>query len=168
MKGLDLRNANVVVELGAGTGAITTELLARVSLGTKVVIIESNSEAVALLKERLPPSKDVVVVLGVAEDLKEILRRLNITEVDAIVSSLPYASLGVSKTKTILAAATAALSSRGHFVAFQYTPLLRKNLATYFEIVRSEIEFRNFPPAVVYHCHPKRQEKQLQDLDKSA
>jgi phospholipid N-methyltransferase len=168
MNGLDLQHAKVVVELGAGTGAITTELLDRVSHGTRVVIIESNSDSIALLKKRLPASQDIAVVLGDAEKLDQILGRLNIASVDAIVSSLPYASLGPSKTNSILAAATAVLSPHGHFVAFQYTPLLRKKLEKYFDIITSEVELRNFPPAVVYLCHPKRRHEQRLDLEKSA
>jgi phospholipid N-methyltransferase len=164
MKAVDLKQANSIVELGAGTGAITGELLLHVSPGASVVIIDSNPEAVAILNRRLAGQKNLRIILGDARELRNILRENQIGNVDAIVSSLPYASLGEGTTRHILSAAADVLTPQGHFVAFQYTPLLRKTLEAYFEIQSSEVELRNFPPAVVYRCVAKENKKERLNL----
>lgn len=164
MKAVDLKQANSIVELGAGTGAITGELLLHVRPNANVIIIDSNPEAVSILKRRLDGQKNLRIILGDARELANILKENQIGCVDAIVSSLPYASMGDGTTRHILSAAADVLTPEGHFVAFQYTPLLRKTLATYFDIQSSEVELRNFPPAVVYKCVTKKARKERLNL----
>lgn len=152
MDALNLSHAQVVVELGAGTGAITNELLKRVQPAARVVIIDSNAEAIAILKARLSKLSNIELILGDAKELRRILSDIKLTRVDAIVSSLPYASMNETTARVILSEAADLLSPEGHFVAFQYTPILRKTLETYFKIQSSEVEIINFPPAIVYKC----------------
>ncbi|MBM3382808.1 MAG: methyltransferase domain-containing protein [Betaproteobacteria bacterium] len=168
MDTLDLRRTQTIVELGAGTGAITTELLNRTPPGSKVMIIDANPAAVSILKQRLAGRENLLIVEGDARELQTILKQHNLGRVDAVVSSLPYASLGESITRSILAAAAESLAPDGHFVAFQYTPLLRSTLETYFEIQSSSVELRNFPPAVVYGCVSRKTAHSPTSLKESA
>lgn len=168
MDTLDLGRARTIVELGAGTGAITTELLSRTTPGSKILIIDSNPAAVSILKQRLSGRENLLIIEGDARELKSILKQHNCGTVDAVVSSLPYASLGETITRSILSAAAESLSPEGHFVAFQYTPLLRKTLENYFSIESSSVELRNFPPAVVYGCTSRKSAHSAAHLRESA
>ncbi len=152
MDTLNLDQASTIVELGAGTGAITTELLQRTGPSSKIMIIDSNPAAVSILRQRLAGRSNLFIVEGDARELKNILKVHNFGKVDAVVSSLPYASLGENITRHILSAAAESLTPNGHFVAFQYTPILRKTLENYFHIQSSSVVLRNFPPAIVYGC----------------
>lgn len=152
---VDFRKASTIVELGAGTGAITGEMLRRSSEDNRILIIDLNSDAVSILRERLKAFSNVEVVLGDARALPDILQCRNISLVEAIFSSLPYASLGTEITREILKSASDVLAPEGHFVAFQYTPLHRNLFERHFSIRSAKIEFRNLPPAIVYDCVSK-------------
>lgn len=155
MNAVDLANAKTIVELGAGTGAITSELLQRARKDATILIIDNNPESISLLQSRLPENRNVNLIQADARLIKEIIAEFSIGKVDSVVSSLPYTSLGIALTREILKCTSEVLDDRGHFVAFQYSPVLRKTLEDYFNIERSEVEFRNFPPAIVYRCSSK-------------
>jgi phospholipid N-methyltransferase len=155
MNCIDFSYASTIVELGAGTGAITNELLRRSGPNNRILIIDLNQAAVSLLQERLRSYPNVEVLLADARTLDTLLKKRNILHVEAILSSLPYASLGTEATKEILSNAAGMLAARGHFVAFQYTPLHKNLFERHFSIRSSKIEFRNLPPAIVYDCVSK-------------
>jgi phospholipid N-methyltransferase len=152
---VDFNYASTIVELGAGTGAITNELLRRSSPNNRILIIDLNQDAISLLRERLKENPNVEVVLADARTLDTLLKKRNIERVEAIFSSLPYATLGTETTREILANAAGILAPNGHFVAFQYTPLFKNLFEAHFSIRSSKIEFRNLPPAIVYDCVSK-------------
>lgn len=165
---IDLSEASCIVELGAGTGAITNEMIRRSGRHSRILILDLNVEAVNLLRERVKMHGNVEVIHSDARELEKILSARGISSVAAIVSSLPYASLGNELTREILSTAARNLSPQGQFVAFQYTPLLRKTFEQYFEILSSRIELRNLPPAIVYNCVSKRTQNRAQSDLKSA
>lgn len=168
MNAADISHAKVVLELGAGTGAITTELMKRAHADAQVIILDNNPESIEILRTKLMHSRAVTLVHGNALNICEILREHSIEKVDSLVSSLPYTSLGPELTQQILLKASQVLSPTGHFVAFQYSPAIKKSLEQFFKIERSEIELRNFPPAIVYRCVPKNQSESDDTLKKCA
>lgn len=168
MNAADITNAKVVLEIGAGTGAITRELLKHANENAKIIIIDNNIESIEILRSKLAQSKQVTLVHGNALNIREILSAHSIEKVDSLVSSLPYTSLGSELTKSILMRASQVLSPNGHFVAFQYSPAIKKTIELYFRIEQAEFEFRNFPPAIVYRCTPKTDSEIVNTLMKSA
>ncbi len=161
---IDLKKTSTIVELGAGTGAITNEMIRQANPNQHILIVDLNPESVNLLKERLKNQTNVEVILADARSLETILAKRNIQSVEAIISSLPYASLGTEITQSILMSAARVLSPDGHFVAFQYTSLFRKMFEDHFAIRSSRIELRNLPPAIIYDCVSKT--KPLTDADR--
>ena len=75
-----------VIELGGGTGSITSGLLASGVAPERLVVIERDRQLAALLRQRF---QGVRVICGDAGHLPELLARHGITEVAAIVSGLP-------------------------------------------------------------------------------
>ena len=168
LKAVHLENARIVVELGAGTGAITTELLNRIEAKTRLIIIDSNAEAISILRQRLPDRENLTLIHGDARELQSLLQSMQIARVDAIVSSLPYASMSEETVNQILSQSAQLLADTGHFVAFQYTPVIKRILKIHFEIHHSEIEFINFPPAIVYLCKSHNVKRNEKFIKKSA
>ncbi|MFZ9519051.1 MAG: class I SAM-dependent methyltransferase [Silvanigrellaceae bacterium] len=165
---IDKKKTKTVVELGAGTGAITQTMLRHVGEEARIIIIDLNAEAVNLLRERLKTNRNVEVVLDDAGNLPGILAQRGLARVDAIVSSLPYASMSPDVTRNILESAAQILSSEGHFVAFQYTPFLKKTFSDYFNISSVRFELRNLPPAIIYDCTSKGRAKEVPETQRSA
>ncbi len=95
---LDLSSATRVVELGAGTGAVTEGLLRRLEGRGRLLAVELNREFAESLRERLAPAGSgsagepgpVEIVNRSATDLVELVREHGLGEVDAIICSLPW------------------------------------------------------------------------------
>lgn len=168
MNCVDLANAQCVVELGAGTGAITLEMLRRTGSHCRILIIDLNPEAVRILSERFKERANIEVILADARELDKLLTERQIPSVEAIISSLPFTSLGEKTTEEILLSTSKVISKGGHFVAFQYSSLLKKTFEKHFNIRSSRFEFRNLPPAIVYDCVSKNSETRGHQTLKSA
>jgi phosphatidylethanolamine/phosphatidyl-N-methylethanolamine N-methyltransferase len=163
----DLRPGQVIVELGAGTGPMTAEILrARPELdraGAPFVALEPNPQLATLLRERFP---QVRIEQRYAQDLRAILTEMGQTQADRVVSSLPWAIWSESLQNEVFAAILDVLAPDGLMVTFGYVhaqPLpaakrLQAALASRFETVESSpIAWRNLPPARVFVCRrPKK------------
>lgn len=137
-----------VVELGAGTGAITSALLDRGIPADRLIPVERSATMVRLLKRRFP---SLNVALGDAAQLRSLLgfhlgtsRR----EVSYVVSSLPLRSLPEGIVTSIISEIQQVLHKDGRLV--QYTYDLRRSphrALSGFERCYTTIVWANFPPA---------------------
>jgi phosphatidylethanolamine/phosphatidyl-N-methylethanolamine N-methyltransferase len=143
-----------VVELGAGTGALTTAVAARLAPGSRFVAIELDPELAAHLRAVCP---DVEVVEGDAVDLVAILAELDIDRVDAVVTSLPWTFLPPAVRRDLLADITELLTPDGVFTLIRVlvalpsrVRVLRDDLASAFADIREDRPvWRNLPPAAL-------------------
>jgi phosphatidylethanolamine/phosphatidyl-N-methylethanolamine N-methyltransferase len=153
----ELGPGQVVVELGAGTGPMTAEILARRPDGP-FVALEPNPTLAALLRARFPA---VRVEERYAQDLRAILGEMGHDRADRVVSSLPWAIWPESLQNDVFAAILDVLAPDGRMVTFGYVhaqPLpaarrLRRALeARFAEVSTTPVAWRNVPPALVYVC----------------
>ncbi|MGW2240126.1 class I SAM-dependent methyltransferase [Streptomyces sp. NPDC001759] len=154
--GLGLDGAEVVVELGPGTGAITEAIVRQLAPGARMVAIELNPVFADRLADRCRGGP-VEVVQGSAEDLAKLVPY----PVDVIVSGLPWTVMPHERQRRILDAVTGALGPSGRFSTFAYvhaawTPPARRfaaELAARFATVeRSRVVWPNVPPAYVHRA----------------
>jgi len=155
---LDLENARVVVEYGPGTGAFTQAILDRKARQCRYLGIEVNTVLGVMFRKRFSELK--LYEASVA-DVKRICDAEGITEIDCIVSGLPWASFSTASQKAYLDAMMSVLRRNGQFVTFAYLQGLmlpagvrfKNTLRDYFrEVSRSKIVWNNLPPAFVYRC----------------
>jgi len=83
---VDVKSEGPVVELGPGTGAITSALIERGVDQKRLVLVEYNPGFCALLRERYPHAK---VVQGDAYTLRDTLWNVLKEPASAVVSGLP-------------------------------------------------------------------------------
>ena len=152
----NLGGASTVVELGAGTGAITRKILDRVQPGARVIVVELDELHAGLLRERFPR---VRVCHDSAEHLRAILRRHGCRRADVIVSGLPWASMPRPLRERIKSEVIASLEPDGRLCGFGYVhaawhPKIRafhEGLRSNFSRVRvSPVVWGNLPPAFAY------------------
>lgn len=147
-----VEQAQVIAEFGPGTGVFTDELLRRMRPDARLLVFEVDPQFVASLRARIDDSR-VVIINDSAGTLREQLARLRLPAVDCIVSGLPFTSLPRPVTHAILEQTRAALRPGGVFVTYQYTPVLRSLLHSYFPATRiRRFVLRNLPPALVFEC----------------
>lgn len=146
---IDFGTAKVIVELGAGTGSFTHEIIRRRSSETKVLIVENNPAFYRELQRKYGALQNVYITDASAVDLTLLLNQYKLPRnVDYIVSGLPFASLPGEVSHAILRAAKNH-TKQGEFITFQYTLLKRSLLEQYFSSITMKREFRNLPPAYV-------------------
>ena len=147
-----VEQAQVIAEFGPGTGVFTDEIIRRMRPDARLLVFEVEPQFVANLRERVNDPR-VVIVADSAATLAEQLERLHLPAVDCVVSGLPFTSLPRPVTHAILETTRAALRPGGVFVTYQYTPVLRSLLRSYFPTTRiRRIVLRNLPPALVFEC----------------
>ena len=133
----------LVVELGAGTGAITRALLDRGISLDRLVAVEKSGPLAGILSRRFP---ELTVIHGDASLLGTLLPQ---RQVDCVVSSLPLVSLPDGERTAVLAAVKTALRDGGRFIQFSYFRREGYMWAAGFTRIDVRRVFRNFPPAWV-------------------
>jgi phosphatidylethanolamine/phosphatidyl-N-methylethanolamine N-methyltransferase len=135
----------LVVELGAGTGAITQALLKAGISEDRLLVIERSPVFVAVLQRRFPGVK---VIEGDATRLAAILPT-NLPVV-AIVSGLPLRSLPSNEASAIVEQWRHVLAPGGRVIQFTYALLGCFEIRTEGFLQRaSRIAWANLPPARV-------------------
>lgn len=160
--GFGLRNAEMIVELGAGTGAFTGPILERIGKHTAFVAMELDPQHVRGLKRRFP---DLTVYNDSAERMPEYLALRDKQKADYIVSGLPWANIAVETQDRIMEAVLTCLAPHGVFTTFAYLHArwlpkarqFRRSLEKRFgSVSTSPVIWRNLPPAFVYRCSRPR------------
>jgi phosphatidylethanolamine/phosphatidyl-N-methylethanolamine N-methyltransferase len=173
LEGLPIDSARTVVELGAGTGAITRVLLERLPRHATLLAFEINPELINCLKESFPDPR-LVLVNSSAENLGQVLRRRGYSRVDAVVSSLSLRFMPDDRQRLLLEGLDPFMDERSVYTQYQYVHGLRFEngkaqrhsslpfLSQYFDSIRCRTVWRNLPPARVFTCLGKaRQEHPL-------
>jgi phosphatidylethanolamine/phosphatidyl-N-methylethanolamine N-methyltransferase len=145
---VDIKSEGPVVELGPGTGAITSALIEHGVDQKRLVLVEYNPGFCALLRERYPHAK---VVQGDAYTLRDSLRNVLGAPASAVVSGLPLVTKPMLTRLKLIREAFAALAPGAPFVQFTYSvaPPIPKSLPGV-STEASERIWMNLPPARVW------------------
>ena len=87
-QGIAFEKLTHVIELGAGTGCFTQELYDNVPEGCSVMVIELNPDYIPPLKEKYGHRFEIIQ--GSAADVDVLLEKRGWSQVDLIVSGLPF------------------------------------------------------------------------------
>jgi phosphatidylethanolamine/phosphatidyl-N-methylethanolamine N-methyltransferase len=145
---VDADSTGPVIELGPGTGAITSALIDRGVDQKRLVLVEYNPGFCALLRDRYPHAK---VVQGDAYRLRDTLRNVLGSPATAMVSGLPLVTKPMLTRLKLIRDAFAALAPGAPFVQFTYSvvPPIPKSLPGV-STEASERIWMNLPPARVW------------------
>ena len=144
----DVAGARLIVELGAGTGVQTGEILARMKPGARLVALEIDPGLARLLEERFDDPRLQVV----CDSAEHLLDHLDGEQADVLVCALPFTSLEPGLRRRILDTLPKALAPRGTALVIQYSPLIQAELRRLFPSVRRRISLLNVPPAFLFAC----------------
>jgi phospholipid N-methyltransferase len=152
--GIDWDAAKCIVELGAGTGPITAQLVKRLKPHTRAVVIELDPMLCARLKARFQGIPNLDIIQGDAGQFDKYLAERGLPhEVDHVLSGLPLPSFPKELRGAILETSARALSAHGTFRQLTVMPLVYyKMYARYFADVKFRFVPWNLPPGGVYMC----------------
>jgi len=145
---VDIQSTAPVVELGPGTGAITSALIEHGVDQKRLVLVEYNPGFCALLRDRYPQA---TVVQGDAYRLRDTLWSVLGTPAAAVVSGLPLVTKPMLTRLKLIRDAFIALAPGAPFVQFTYSvaPPIPKSLPGV-STEASERIWMNLPPARVW------------------
>jgi len=143
-----VQEAKLIVELGAGTGGTTRAILAAMRPEARLLSVEIDPRLHALLR-RIHDDR-LIAHLGSAEDLSEILERHALGAPEAVISGIPFSTLGRERAERVLAAITRSLGPGGRFVAYQVTGAVERLCRPFLGEPYEELELLNIPPIRVF------------------
>ncbi|MFW6389843.1 MAG: class I SAM-dependent methyltransferase [Halanaerobiales bacterium] len=151
---IDFHSADCIVEYGPGTGVFTEKILEK-STKTEIVAIENNNKFYKILQNKFSDYNQLHLINGSAENIDSYRNEYNISNIDYIISSLPFSTLPGELTRVILKKTSQQLSSGGNFITLMYSQIKLKLFQKYFDSIDFKREFRNIPPAYIISCKNK-------------
>jgi len=142
--------ARCVVELGAGTGPLTKELVAHLAPEARLLAFEIDRGLAAGLAGELSDPRARVI----ADSATRLEDHLDGERPGVIFSALPFTSLPAAVRAEVLAVARRVLADDGVMVVLQYSPLVERDLRRTFGSVDRRLSLPNVPPAFLYACRP--------------
>jgi phospholipid N-methyltransferase len=148
-------SASAVLELGAGAGAVTREILRILPPSARLFALERNAGLAASLRRHAPSAR---VICGCASRLRAHALEHRIARVDSIVSTLPWTHLPYASQREVLEASAELLAPGGTFLTVRcaglhatrsgrrFHALLRE---TFPGLEASSVAWQNFPPLLL-------------------
>src|SRR5215210_2832771 len=150
VRGIDWSKTNVVVELGAGTGPITEELVRAAPPAVRVVVNEFLPEFCDALRQKFP---DLDIADGDAKRLAEMLADRGIGQAGYVLSGLPLTHFTPADRDAVIDQVGQVLTPDGEFRQLTTAPWLYRGLyRRYFRDVSFRLVMWNLPPGGIYCC----------------
>ncbi len=146
---VNFKSANVIVELGPGTGVFTKEILKRASNDTKIFVFELNKDFFRILSSKFNDER-LILVNESAEMMQSVLNEYGFEQACAIVSSLPLTVIPEPAKTNIIKVSYKVLKTDGVYVQYQYSLSAKKLIERYFGKLNLKFSLINIPPAFIY------------------
>jgi len=143
-----VRTAGTIVELGPGTGGTTRAILRAMGQRARLLSIEINPNFHTLVSSM--QDHRLIVHLGNALELRNILTRYGLDAPEAVISGIPFSTMTPASGSQIVEAVWSALAPMGRFVAYQLSNRVHSLCRPTMGSGQAEIEPRNLPPVRVY------------------
>jgi phosphatidylethanolamine/phosphatidyl-N-methylethanolamine N-methyltransferase len=150
---IDKRSSSSILELGAGTGAITKSLINSGISPGRIAVVEIVPEMAEHLRTKFP---EISVLQADAFDLPTRLLQDTLGEIGTVICGIPLVLLSEAKQRQFIQQVEAVAPERG-FLLYTYcftSPLPYRTLGL--EARRLAWTPLNFPPASIWHYCPKK------------
>ncbi|MBL7813706.1 MAG: methyltransferase domain-containing protein [Saprospiraceae bacterium] len=151
MQPIHFADAKIIVELGAGDGVLTIELLSRMAADARLLCFEINPEFCKILRGAIDDPR-FVLIEDSAENLEQYLQEWGFEKADYIISAIPFIALPNELVYRIVSVCHKVLKNKGLFIQFHYSSFIQKMYRKFFDHVEVEFVPLNIPPAFVMIC----------------
>lgn len=142
----------VVVELGAGKGPITKELLKKMPTKSVLLVFEVKKEFADYIRRNIK-DKRVRVICDDARNAGKYLKEMKLGAADYVVSAIPMGTSNARENLQLLLVIKKMLKAGGVYIQFQYLLSSWREVKKIFgksKIVSFVVN--NVPPAFIYRC----------------
>src|SRR5882762_10592914 len=149
LKQVDWEKARVIVEYGPGVGTFTTKVLERMRPDATLIALEINPDFFKFLGKSLRDPR-LHLVQESAADIDAVLSRLRISDVDYVISGIPFKTLPHALRDTIVRKTHSVLKPSGTFLVYQLSSVVLPYLEKVFGRVSRDVELLNVIPARLF------------------
>ena len=145
----EIAEAELIIELGPGTGGTTKALLQAMRPNARLLAIEINPGFCDLLTRTIHDPR-LIVHQGSAAEIPEAISKHDLEKPDVILSGIPFSTMPETLGLSILQSAKESLAPGGRFVAYQFRDVVHTLGKRIFGAASVQIELLNMPPMRVY------------------
>lgn len=145
-RAIDFRQARRVIEIGAGTGNVTKELLRLMAVDGQLIAFEINSDLCRHL-QMIGDERLVVHNVSGFELLQTVKEKA-----DYVISAIPIANLSDAAFARFYQDVKAVLNDDGCCIQLQLSLLSYQKLRRLFRKVNVAVSFMNSAPLFIYCC----------------
>jgi len=144
----EVAQADSVIELGPGTGGTTRAILAAMPETASLLALELDPQFADLVRGF--DDRRLMVHQGSAENLPEVIAAHRLRAPNAILSGIPFSTMGVEVGQRIVEAIRDVLAPGGCFVAYQFRGAVADRACPVLGKPEVSLELLNIPPMRVY------------------
>lgn len=148
-KYIDFGTAKCIVELGAGDGPITKQLLKKMSPDARLLCFEINDEFFQVLQDKYGHDPRITLINDDAKKLGAYIRQAGFEEADAVVSAIPFVLI---PEDDIIEEAHKYLKKGSKYIQLHYSMVAKKRYERIFNNMEIDFVMLNVPPAFVHIC----------------
>ncbi len=148
-KYIDWENAKCIVELGAGDGPITKQILQKMSPDAKLLCFEINDKFCEELHESFGHDNRITIIKDDAKKLGEYIRQAGFEYADAVLSEIPFV---IIPEDDIIEESHRCLKKGGNYVQLHYSLVAKKRYERIFGNIEIDFVGLNVPPAFIHIC----------------
>lgn len=150
---IDFEHATCIAELGAGDGVITRHILAKMRPDATLLAFEVLEPLCEELRQIDDPR--LIIVEDSAEKLAQYVEEAGYSQVDFVLSALPFVAIPNDVGDRILKESHDALKLGGRFIQINYSLKCKKRYKSVFGNINVQFEAMNIPPAFIQVCEKR-------------
>jgi len=151
---VDFSRPGTIVELGAGTGPVTEQIMEVLRPHHRFIAVENDPDFCNILRRRFP---NLTLLQSDATKIAEPLEHLGVNRVEYVLSGLPTPALPRKSLIKLIRWLEKSLSPTGVFIQITVVPFVYQRFyRRLFDSVDFRMVWLNIPPGGVYYCSKPR------------
>ena len=148
-KHIDFAQARCIVELGAGDGPITKQILSKLAPDATLLCFEINENFCDDLKKKYANDPRIKIINDDAQKLGEYVSAAGFDHADIVISAIPFV---IIPEDDIIIAAHKHLKVGGKYIQLHYSMVAKKRYENIFKNIQIDFVPLNVPPAFIHVC----------------
>lgn len=152
LKTVNFSAAEIIIELGAGSGCITELLAKKINPSTQLLVFEVNEVFCKMLRQKFT-APNIHIINDSAENLEKHLYHITGSiKADFVISSLPFSIIDESTRNKIINTIKHVLDPHSVYIQYGYNKRKYNEMLNRFQTVKTSFVLGNLPPAYIFNC----------------
>lgn len=152
VKYVDFDKARCIVELGAGDGSITEQILKKMGPDSKLLCFEINEKLCEDLHRQYDKDPRIQIIQDDAKKVGEYIKNAGFDYADAVISAIPFV---IIPEDDIIIESHKYLRPGNNYVQLHYSLIAKKRYERIFGNAKIDFVMLNVPPAFIHICNKK-------------